>query len=120
MTKGITDKTLSEVLKEFLDKEKLTQKELGKVLEEVEKLRIQGNGSIQKIGLVRFNPFADTGGDQSFALSLLDGNNNGIVVTSLYSRNGVRWYVKTIKKGKGIEHDLSKEEGEAVKKTLKL
>ena len=119
LTKGVSDQTLSEVLNDFLDKEKITQKELARVLEEIGSLREEAKLSIQKVGLVRFNPFADTGGDQSFALALLDGKDSGIVVTSLYSRNGVRWYVKTIRKGKGIEHELSKEEAEAVKKTLK-
>ncbi|PIQ05298.1 MAG: hypothetical protein COW72_02875, partial [Candidatus Nealsonbacteria bacterium CG18_big_fil_WC_8_21_14_2_50_37_10] len=55
--------------------------------------------SIQKIGLVRFNPFKEIGGNQSFSVALLDGNDSGIVVTSLYSREGNRVYGKPIEKG---------------------
>src|SRR3989441_12812340 len=40
--------------------------------------------SIQKVGVIRFNPFADTGGDQSFAIALLDADGNGVVLSSLH------------------------------------
>ncbi len=99
--------------------EKLTGEELKRVQEEFIKMRLQGKTYLQKIGLVRFNPFSDTGGDQSFSLALLDGQESGIIMTSLYARTGVRWYIKTIKKGKGLEHDLSKEEAEALKRATK-
>ena len=75
---------------------------------------------IQKIGLLRYNPFADTGGEQSFVVSLLDQNNSGIILTSLQGRSGTRWYAKLIKKGKGVEFDLSKDEEEALKKAKQL
>lgn len=119
LTHGVTDKTLSEVLGGLLDQEKLTKEELTKVLAEMSKLRTHALNFYQKLGLVRFNPFSDTGGDQSFCLALLDGEDDGVLITSLYSRSGVRWYVKTIKKGKGMEHGLSKEETEALKKAMK-
>ena len=48
--------------------------------------------SIQKVGFRRYNPFAETGGDQSFTLSLLDRENTGVVITSLYLREGQRIY----------------------------
>lgn len=115
LTRGATDKTLSEIFKEFLEQEKLTHQELKDVRQEMRNLGEESQKFIQKIGVVRFNPFSDTGGDQSFTLALLDGKNNGIVVTSLYARSGVRWYVKRIKNGRGIEHELSKEETEAVR-----
>lgn len=69
---------------------------------------------IKKVGLVRFNPFQDTGGDQSFILSLLDNNDTGVVISGLYARSGMRWYVKRIIKGKGIDHELSAEEQKSV------
>ena len=49
-----------------------------------------GERSIQKVGIVRFNPFGDVGGDQSFSLYFLDMNNNGVLITSLFSRYGTR------------------------------
>ena len=69
---------------------------------------------IQKIGLIRFNPFEDTGGDQSFILALVDGNNTGVVISSLYSRSGTRWYAKKIAEGKAVGHELSDEEKRAL------
>jgi dolichyl-phosphate-mannose--protein O-mannosyl transferase len=119
LTKGATDKTLAEVIKEFLKQNQITQSELNKTLAEIGKIRHEQLKFIRKLGVVRFNPFSDTGGDQSFTLAILDGEDNGLVITSLYARTGVRWYIKTIRKGKGLEHELSKEEKEAVSKALK-
>ena len=69
---------------------------------------------IQKVGVVRFNPFAEVGGNQSFAIALLDKHLNGVIILSLYARDGVRVYSKALKDGKS-EYRLSKEEEEAVK-----
>jgi hypothetical protein len=74
---------------------------------------------IQKIGLLRFNPFKDTGGDQSFILSLSDANDTGVVISGLYSRSGTRWYTKKVINGKAVEHDLSEEEKKVLKEAGK-
>lgn len=68
---------------------------------------------VQKMGLVRFNPFEETGGDHSFSLSLLDGYDSGIVITSLHTRQGTRTYLKEIVQGKSTI-SLSKEEKKAL------
>lgn len=102
-------KDLKKVLKEFVNLKK-----------EVEKLREQGVASVQKAGLVRYNPFSNVGGDQSFSLALLDGNNNGIIITSLYGREGTRVYGKPIENGTSKKYSLSDEEKEAVEKAIKL
>ena len=73
-----------------------------------------GKKHLQKIGLFRFNPFKDTGGDQSFILSLLDENNDGLVISSLFSRTGNSWYVKRVKAAKGIDVELSEEENKTI------
>jgi len=80
-----------------------------------DKIQKEGLLHIQKIGLVRFNPFKDTGGDQSFILSLVDGNDTGVIISGLYARSGTRWYAKKIIKGKSTEHDLSEEERKALR-----
>lgn len=79
-----------------------------------------GRLHIQKVGLLRFNPFKDTGGDQSFILALVDGLDTGVVISGLYSRSGTRWYAKQVIAGKGVEHELSEEEKQAVKTAKKL
>ena len=76
-------------------------------------------GNLRNLAVLKYNPYNDTGGEQSFSLALLNGRLNGIVLTSLHSRSGTRTYLKDIKSGKS-ELELSKEEaqvlGEAIEK----
>lgn len=80
-----------------------------------DRIEKEGQFHIQKVGLLRFNPFKDTGGDQSFILSLVDNNDTGVIVSGLYSRSGLRWYAKKVVNGKGAEHELSEEEKKALR-----
>jgi len=97
-------------------------KDLKKVLKQFEELRKQvekisqtSKTSVQKVGIVRYNPFSEVGGNQSFSVALLDGHNNGIVITSLFSRDGNRVYGKPVKNGHS-EYSLSNEEKKAIEK----
>jgi len=81
-------------------------------------LNEMGINSIQKVGLIRFNPFPDTGGNQSFALALLNNFNNGIVISSLHGREGTRIYAKPVIAGKS-KYNLSTEEIKAINKAIK-
>jgi hypothetical protein len=74
-------------------------------------------GSFSRVGPVRFNPFEDTGGNQSFALALLDGNGDGFVVSSLHARAGTRVYAKSVARG-ASDAALSDEEGEALRQAM--
>ncbi|MCD6528551.1 DUF4446 family protein [bacterium] len=71
--------------------------------------------SIQKVGVIRYNPFPDIGGNQSFSIALLDKNDNGLVITSLYTPEGTRVYCKPIIKSQS-KYNLSQEEKAAIKK----
>jgi hypothetical protein len=71
-----------------------------------------------KINLIRFNPFDDLGGDQSFILCLLDNTNSGVIITSLHNRDSTRVYAKAIKNGESDNLALSKEETKALIKTI--
>jgi len=104
-----------ENLKEILFQFKSLEKKFEKVSEELEKLKKENKFNIQKIGIVRFNPFKEVGGNQSFSIALLDGNDDGITITSLYTREGNRVYGKEIKAGFS-EYLLSAEEKEAINK----
>ncbi|MEK7527570.1 MAG: DUF4446 family protein [Patescibacteria group bacterium] len=75
-------------------------------------------GTIEKVGLLRFNPFEDLGSDQSFILSLLDHSHSGVIITSLHHRNFTRIYAKPIKNGEGDKITLSKEEKSAILNTI--
>lgn len=79
--------------------------------------REQLQGSVQHVGIMRFNPFRDAGGDQSFCIALLDEKQNGVVISSLYSRDGVRVYGKPISAGKST-YQLSSEEEETIRKAI--
>jgi len=73
--------------------------------------------TIRKIGMVRFNPFNEMGGNQSFIIALLDDKNNGFLISSLFANDGNRVYAKTVKSGKS-DYILSKEESEAIEKAI--
>ena len=75
----------------------------------------QGKRAVQRVGVVRFNPFEDTGGNQSFSLALLDSKADGIVISSLHTRQQTRVYLKAIVGGK-CETALSEEEAEALRR----
>ncbi|QQG42791.1 MAG: DUF4446 family protein [Candidatus Giovannonibacteria bacterium] len=68
---------------------------------------------IRKVGLVRYNPFSDAGGDQSFALALLNDKNDGVVISSLYGREMNRIYAKPIQGGSS-QYQLTEEERTAI------
>ena len=108
-------------LDELLDKQ---FRRLDTVAERVEALNrlhheLQGlsQRSIQKVGVIRFNPFADTGGDQSFAIALLDADGNGVVLSSLHGRADTRIFAKQVQAGRS-KHALSDEEQDAIRKAL--
>ena len=68
---------------------------------------------IQKIGIVRYNAFKDTGSDLSFALALLDEKNNWVVLNGIYSREMSNIYAKPVENGKS-KYTLSEEEEQAI------
>jgi len=114
LIKSADRQTLQGILSSLLSNTKENTKTIQTLQESLEALQHRNDLTIQKVSLVRFNPFVDTGGEQSFIIGLLDTKNNGILITSLQGRSGVRWYAKEIKTGKGTEFDLSKEEKQAV------
>jgi len=74
--------------------------------------------SLQKVGVIRFNPFQDSGGDQSFAIALLDQRGSGVVVSSLHGRAETRIFAKQVTNGRST-HSLSDEEQQAIREALK-
>src|SRR3990167_4024849 len=116
---GGKNQNLDQTVSNLLNNQEQTNKNIARVIQEIEKQRTLTKSSFQKSALVRFNPFEDTGGDQSFIVALLNGGNSGIVISSLHSRNGTRVYAKQIISGKAQDHELSKEEKETVEKAIK-
>lgn len=87
---------------------------LNKLHHELESL---SQRTIQKVAVIRYNPFSDTGGDQSFAIALLDSLGNGVVLSSLHSRTDTRVFAKAVQGGRS-KYQLSDEEQDAIKKAL--
>jgi len=112
-TEGSVEEILNTCLQE-IKSNAAKANEIEKFLNKTNKMAIS---SIQKVGIVRFNPFSDTGGDLSFAVALLDYQNNGVVLSSLHSREGTRIYAKPILNGQS-KYNLSEEEQEALKKAM--
>ena len=90
-------------------------------MDEINSNQVELNSDLQKclrrIGIIRFNAFDDVGGEQSFALALLDANKNGVIISNLYGRQDSRLYAKGIVNGNG-ERALSEEERKALEKAL--
>jgi len=76
-------------------------------------LESTGRHHYARQGLVRFSPFEDTGGNQSFALALLDESDDGLIISSLHSRTGTRIYAKAVSNGKA-DATTSPEETQAI------
>jgi len=117
LTRGQDDKDLSKVLDAHLDKVFAVSSEVDELTVRTAVAESNLRRSFQRIGLVRFNPFEDTGGNQSFALALLDANGDGLVLSSLHSRAGTRVYAKSVNGGRS-ETALSEEEAEAVRQAM--
>lgn len=75
--------------------------------------------AVQKVGVVRFNAFASAGGNNSFSIALLDGADNGIVISSLHGRDSQRVYAKAIKNGESAV-PLTGEEKQAILESRKI
>lgn len=105
---------LDEILDELLMIDKATKQELDMVKKELyEEVKVSAL-HIQKIGLVRFNPFEKSGGEKSFVITFLNSQNSGIVINFIQTRDGLRIYSKKIIKGKSEEFELSEEEKKAI------
>ena len=115
LTKGVDRKTLPAILESVIKETQGAKRGLAELEKRYDTIENDSRFHIQKIGLLRFNPFKDTGGDQSFILTLVDANNTGVIISGLYSRSGTRWYAKKIVKGRGSEHELSDDEKKALK-----
>jgi hypothetical protein len=114
LTRGGEGRSLEGVLDAHLDKVDAVAHELDELAARMAVLEGAQRRAFQRVGLVRYNPFEETGGNQSFALALLDAAGDGWVLSSLHARSGTRVYAKAIRAGRA-DAALSEEETAAIK-----
>ena len=113
LTNGVGIGDIKKILGKILDQSEENSKNINGIIKRLYTIEENDKRHIQKIGLVRFNPFSELGGDHSFCLAILDDRDTGVVITGLHTRDRTRIYMKDVNKGKsGFE--LSAEEEKAI------
>lgn len=114
---GSSDGTLREALDRYVDRLEQTTSQADALARLCQTVEEDVHRAIQRVGVVRFNPFADTGGDQSFAVALLDTHGTGVVISSLFSRNSTRVFAKAVVEGTST-YLLTEEERDAIEQAM--
>lgn len=115
--RGKDGKTLEDsIFERFEELDRLTELTL-KNRQAIRKVNEEMMSNYQKVGIVKYDAFQEMGGKLSFALTLLDGNNNGYIINSMHSREGCYNYIKEIVKGESYI-ELSEEEAESLDRAI--
>lgn len=113
LTRGVEGQHLEAALEVHLAAVRANAARLEETAQACQRLEAALQHSLQRVGLIRFNPFEDTGGDQSFSLALLDNHGDGVVISSLHGRSATRMYAKPVRRGTS-RYPLSAEEEQAI------
>lgn len=112
-----TGKNIQEDLENYMYRVERVEKQNLENALNIKNIKTDITKCIQKVGMVRYNAFKDTGSDLSFALALLDENNDGVVLNGIYSREMSNIYAKSVENGNS-RHTLSEEERQAIDKAV--
>ena len=112
------DHNMEEMLKDYINTVRIVESDVSEIQAEMEKIAKDMNKCIQKVGVVRYNPYDEMGGNLCYAVAMLDKDDNGIVFNGLYSRTGSFTYAKPIEAGTST-YVLSAEEIEALERAEK-
>lgn len=115
---GTNNDNMEVLLKKYIEKAKEIEVINTYLEKEITSIKTKMLDNIQKIGIVKYDAFSDMSSNLSFSVALLDGNDNGIILTELYSRNTSTVYIRKIEKGL-CDIELSNEEKEAIEKAQK-
>lgn len=110
-------KDLQEDLENYMYRVERVERQNAEILGQISGLDKDLEGCIQKVGILRYSAFQDTGSDLSFTLALLDEHDNGVVLNGIYSREMSNIYAKPVEGGKS-KYTLSEEEQEAIKRAI--
>jgi len=115
--KGKDGKTLEDSFKERLSEVDTVVKVVKQNRQEIKEINRKLGKNFQKVGIVKYDAFNEMGGKLSFAIAMLDDNNNGWILNAMHSREGCYTYVKEILKGESFV-ELADEEAEALDKAI--
>jgi len=115
MMRGMDGQNLEDILMEHLESVQAAVARVEAMELQQQKLALTTEGCLQHVGLVRYNAFPDMGSDLSFSVALMDGRQNGLVITGIFGREMSQVYAKPLEKGKSNYH-LSPEEAEAIRR----
>lgn len=108
---------IEEIMKEYIKKVDTVQAKNEEIISFCKVLDQNLKKCTQKIGIVRYNAFKDTGSDLSFSLAILDDYNNGVVLNGIYARDSSNIYAKPVENG-ASKYVLSNEEKEAINRAI--
>jgi hypothetical protein len=114
LTRGEDGRSLENVLGAHLDRVMAVSRAVDDIGRRTTELEVGARNALQRVGIVRYNPFEETGGNQSFALAVLDADEHGVIISSLHARSGTRVYAKAVTGGRP-SGALSDEEAEALR-----
>ena len=113
LVRGVDGKNLEEVLYQQVDEVHEALTTVHALESEGRRMRRTLEHTFQWMGMVRYNPFRNTGGDQSFVWAIVDGQGNGVVLSSMHSRESTRLYAKPLREWTST-YALTDEEREAI------
>lgn len=112
-------KNIEEDLENYMYRVERVERQNAEIISYCKNLDDEVAKCIQKVGMVRYSAFKDTGSDLSFAVAMLDENNDGVVFNGIYSREMSNIYAKPVKNGVS-EYTLSEEEKEAIRRAIEM
>ena len=117
LTRGKDAESMENVVLDFFERIEALENEEKNTKNDIRSIKDNLKITYQKTGLVKYDAFREMSGSLSYSLALLDKENNGVLISSMYSREGCYSYAKDIVKGES-EINLSEEEEEALKQAV--
>jgi len=119
MMKGMEGANIEQLLLAHIEEVRQTVRKVDSLSNDCQRLERISKECVQKVGIIRFNAFENMGSDLSFAIALLNDQNNGVVLSSIYSRSECHTYAKPIISGSS-SYFLTDEEKKALAQAIKI
>lgn len=110
-------KAVDDILNDYIERILVIENRLNEMDYSNKVIEYNMSRCIQKIGMVRYNAYKDTRNELSFALALLDNNNDGIILNGIYATDVSNIFAKPVRNG-GCKYHLQDEEKEALKNAI--